>query len=90
MFILVVGKVEHTLHNEDERLRLRHLGHNGEQLGGHNFTRCFGNYLVKVVALLMFLMLISLVLNVRAIMASRTINQQLSGQSGHTLNFVLG
>jgi len=39
--------VDHTLHNEDERLRLRHLGHNGEQLGGHNFTRCFGNYLVK-------------------------------------------
>jgi len=39
--------VEHTLHNEDERLRLRHLGHNGDQLGGHNFTRCFGNYLVK-------------------------------------------
>ena len=54
MFILVAGKVEHTLHNEDERLRLRHLGHNGEQLGGHNFTRCFGNYLVKVVALLIF------------------------------------
>ena len=49
-FILVAAKVEHTLHNEDERLRLRHLGHNGEQLGGHNFTRCFGNYLVKVAA----------------------------------------
>lgn len=39
--------VEHTLHNEDERLRLRHLGHGGEQLGGHSYTRCFGDYPVK-------------------------------------------
>ena len=52
--------VEHTLHNEDERLRLRHLGHGGEHLGGHCYTRsphssfkrrspprCFGNYPAK-------------------------------------------
>ena len=48
-------KVDHTLHNEDERLRLRHLGHNGDQLGGHNFTRCFGNYLVKVCSTVLFI-----------------------------------
>lgn len=39
--------VEHSLYNEDERLRLRHLGHGGEHLGGHSFTRCFGNYPAK-------------------------------------------
>ena len=47
--------MDHTLHNEDERLRLRHLGHNGDQLGGHNFTRCFGNYLVKVCSTVLFI-----------------------------------
>lgn len=46
--------VDHNLHNEDERLRLQHLGHRGgdfgaqdNPLGPHWYTRCFGNYQVK-------------------------------------------
>ena len=44
--------IDHTLDNEDERLRLHHLGYqldneNNTGLGSNNYTRCFGNYLVK-------------------------------------------
>jgi len=46
--------IDHNLDNEDERLRLQHLGHQHSQSGdlGNSFgpnwyTRCFGNYLVK-------------------------------------------
>jgi len=45
--------IDHTTENEDEVLRLAHLGvdllpgnHIGE-LGEHQYTRCFGNYPVK-------------------------------------------
>jgi len=50
--------IDHTLENEDERLRLQHLGHNPSgggdpstpsenPLGPHWYTRCLGNYPVK-------------------------------------------
>ena len=45
--------IDHNIDNEDERLRLVHLGYSvqGEGsdsgLGAHGYTRCFGNYLVK-------------------------------------------
>ena len=45
--------IDHYLSNEDESLRLQHLGYDpplGDTdtgLGDHNYTRCFGNYLVK-------------------------------------------
>jgi len=45
--------IDHTIDNEDERLRLQHLGYTGQTesgdsgLGPHKYTRCFGNYLVK-------------------------------------------
>jgi len=45
--------IDHNIDNEDERLRLQHLGYqpqnnsNETGLGQQNYTRCFGNYLVK-------------------------------------------
>jgi len=46
--------IDHNLNNEDERLRLQHLGHRGgdsgapeNPLGPYWYTRCFGNYPVK-------------------------------------------
>ena len=45
--------IDHNIDNEDERLRLQHLGYNAHGdgsdsgLGPHRYTRCFGNYLVK-------------------------------------------
>ena len=45
--------IDHNIDNEDERLRLQHLGYSGlgegrdSGLGSQRYTRCFGNYLVK-------------------------------------------
>lgn len=49
--------IDHTLDNEDERLRLQHIGFRSpkdaagsvslQPLGPSNYTRCLGNYLVK-------------------------------------------
>ena len=45
--------IDHYLSNEDESLRLQHLGYDPPEDGGdtglgeYNYTRCFGNYLVK-------------------------------------------
>ncbi|KAL4710044.1 hypothetical protein ACJJTC_011629 [Scirpophaga incertulas] len=45
--------LDHALHNEDELLRLQHLGldlnklRNAQYLGNQTGTRCLGNYLVK-------------------------------------------
>ena len=43
--------VDHTLDNEDEALRLHHLGLHltdaDMSVGSQRYTRCFGNYLVK-------------------------------------------
>ena len=45
--------IDHNIGNEDERLRLQHLGYSVQAessdsgLGSHRYTRCFGNYLVK-------------------------------------------
>ena len=50
---LATLSIDHNLSNEDESLRLQHLGYDPPQveadtgLGPHNYTRCFGNYLVK-------------------------------------------
>ena len=44
--------IDHNINNEDEKLRLQHLGYcgtdlTGNPLGPYWYTRCFGNYPVK-------------------------------------------
>ena len=53
LMIMMQVSIDHTIDNEDERLRLQHLEYTGQTesgdsgLGPHKYTRCFGNYLVK-------------------------------------------